>query len=75
MFGHILINFGMKNKVDSVLETGESHPHAYGIAVYQHLVSAGPRLKPQARGLFFVALRCLVPKISVFFEPRAKNLY
>jgi hypothetical protein len=26
VFGHILVNFGRKIKVDSVLETGESHP-------------------------------------------------
>ena len=48
--------FWEKNQVDSVLETGESRTRAYSIEVYPRpipLVSAGLRLKPQARRLFF----------------------
>ena len=45
VFGHILVNFGRKIKIDSVLETGESRAyHAYSIVVYQWpitLVSVG----------------------------------
>ena len=56
VFGHILVNFGRKIKVDIYLETGESRTHAYSIAVYQQLitlVSACPRLKPQVQHLLF----------------------
>jgi hypothetical protein len=56
VFGNILVNFGRKIKVDSVLETRESQAYAYSIAVYLRpipLVSDDLRLKPQARRRFF----------------------
>jgi hypothetical protein len=34
VFGHILVNFGRKIKVDSVLETGEPRAHAFSKVVY-----------------------------------------
>ena len=74
MFGHILVNFGKKIKVDSVLETGESRAsikrHGDRFTRFQRVLGWNPK-----RDVCFFVSNLPMQKIHVFFEPRPKVLY